>query len=97
MDFVTGDGAHNVGDNLSTRVGRSVFWALKEDAALTESGISPMDIAKEVEVLIARFPNAAVNADEQRRLRAGLYRPLLVLAKDERKRLVDIIATLLAE
>jgi hypothetical protein len=35
-----------------------------------------MDLAKEAEALLARFPNAVVNADEQRRLRAGLYRPL---------------------
>jgi type I restriction enzyme R subunit len=34
--------------------------------------------------------NASVNADEQRRLRAGLYRPLLAL-KDERARIVDLI------
>ena len=41
---------------------------------------------------------AMVNADEQRRLRAGLYRPLLGLAKEERSRLVDlVVATLLAE
>jgi type I restriction enzyme, R subunit len=45
-----------------------------------------MKIARETEVLLARFPNAAVNADEQRRLRAALYRPLLAL-KDE----VDLI------
>jgi type I restriction enzyme R subunit len=49
-----------------------------------------MEIACETEVLLARFPNASVNADEQRRLRAGLYRPLLAL-KDERARIVDLI------
>ena len=82
---------------LSTRA-FSVFWVLREDAALKESGISPMDLAKEAEALLARFPNAVVNADEQRRLRAGLYRPLLALQKDERSRVVDVVvATLLAE
>jgi type I restriction enzyme R subunit len=82
---------------LSTRA-FSVFWVLREDAALKESSISPMDLAKEAEALLARFPNAVVNADEQRRLRAGLYRPLLALQKDERSRVVDVVvATLLAE
>jgi len=82
---------------LSTRA-FSVFWVLRDDAALKESGILPMDLAKETETLFARFPNAVVNADEQRRLRAGLYRPLLALQKDERSRVVDVIvATLFAE
>lgn len=76
----------------------AVFWVLREDAALKRSNISPLDLAKEAESLLARFPNAVVNADEQRRLRAGLYRPLLALHKDERSRVVDVVvATLLAE
>ena len=76
----------------------SVFWVLREDPALKASNISPMDLAKEAEGLFTRFPNAIVNPDEQRRLRAGLYRPLLSLQKDERARIVDIVvATLLAE
>jgi type I restriction enzyme R subunit len=82
---------------LSTRA-FSVFWVLRADAALKHSGVSPMEVAKEAETLLARFPNAVVNADEQRRLRAGLYRPLLALQKDERSRVVDlVVATLLAE
>lgn len=82
---------------LSTRA-FAVFWTLRADAALKQSNISPMDLAKEAEALLARFPNAVVNADEQRRLRAGLYRPLLALQKDERSRVVDlVVATLLAE
>ncbi len=48
-------------------------------------------------MLLARYPNAGVNAEEQRRLRAGLYVPLLRLQQNERKRLVDVVATLLAE
>lgn len=82
---------------LSTR-SFSVYWVLREDAALTHSGISPMELAKQAEALLDRFPNAAVNADEQRRLRAGLYLPLLPLRKEERSRVVDVVVkTLLAE
>jgi type I restriction enzyme R subunit len=45
---------------------------------------------------MTRFPNAADNADEQRRLRANMYRPLLKLGKDDRVRVVElIVATLL--
>jgi len=81
---------------LSMRV-FSVFWILKNDEKLKAAGISPMDLARETEALNARFPNASVNQDEQRRLRASLYRPLLALGNEERARLVDlIIATLFA-
>jgi type I restriction enzyme R subunit len=67
-----------------------VFWLLRNEAALKSAAVDPMEIARETEVLLARFPNALVNADEQRRLRAALYRPLLAL-KDERTRIVDLI------
>ena len=76
----------------------SVFWVLRDDPAMKQSGISSMNLAKEAEALLTRFPNAMVNPDEQRRLRAGLYRPLLAVPKDERSRVVDVVvATLLAE
>jgi type I restriction enzyme, R subunit len=80
---------------LSTRA-FSVFWSLRDDATLKEANISPMDLARETEALSARFPNAAVNPDEQRRFRASLYRPLLSLGIDQRSRVVELImATLL--
>ena len=57
-----------------------------------------MELAREIEGLNARFPNAAVNSDEQRRLHASLYRPFLALANDERSRIVELImATLFGE
>lgn len=67
-----------------------VFWSLRDDIALKRAGTSPMELAKETERLLARFPNARVNADEQRQFRAALYRPLLSLPKDERNRVVDL-------
>ncbi|HET6568651.1 MAG TPA: HsdR family type I site-specific deoxyribonuclease, partial [Rhodothermales bacterium] len=73
-----------------------VYWTLREDEALRSAGISPMDLAHESEAQLARYPNAGVNPDEQRRLRAALYRPLLDLDREERGRIVDtILATLL--
>lgn len=73
----------------------AVAWLLREDAAAKAAGIDPMTLAKDAEELLGRFPNASVNADEQRRLRASLYKPLLVLAQDERARVVDLVVRLL--
>jgi type I restriction enzyme R subunit len=67
-----------------------VFWALRDNAALKSAGIAPLDLAKETEKLMARFPNARVNADEQRQFRAALYRPLLAVGREERTKIVDL-------
>jgi type I restriction enzyme, R subunit len=75
----------------------SVHWALKEDAALSAAGISSMEVAREADVLLARFPHCAVNIDEQRRLRAALYRPLIRLHGADRARVVDLIMKNLIE
>jgi len=69
----------------------AVFWALKEESALKSAGVNPLDLAKETEKLMIRFPNARVNADEQRQLRAALYRPLLLLAREERTNIVELV------
>lgn len=72
-----------------------VAWALRGDAAIAASGIDAMQVAREAEQLASRFTNAAVNADELRRLRAALYRPLLALPVAERARVVDMVVRLL--
>ena len=72
-----------------------VHWTLKDDPALDAAGISTSSLAQEADALLARFPNASVNADEQRRLRAALYHPLLRLGRDERSRVVDRILAIL--
>jgi type I restriction enzyme R subunit len=75
-----------------------VYWTLRENTALRDAGIDPKALAAEAEVLVARFANAAVNVEEQRRLRAALYKPLLALPSDERARVVEwVIRVLLAE
>jgi type I restriction enzyme R subunit len=71
--------------------GFAVYWALRDEKSLKAAGVDAMEIAREAEMLATRFPNAAVNTDEQRRLRANLYKPLLPLASDERTRLVETI------
>jgi type I restriction enzyme R subunit len=76
----------------------AAYWSLRGDAALQAAGVSALDVAKEADSLLQRFQNAAVNPDEQRRLRAALYRPLLGLPADERSRVVElVVATLFVE
>ena len=65
-----------------------VYWTLKDDAALQAAGVSAMGFAEEAQTLVDRFPNAAVSADEQRRLRISLYNPLLRVEGGERGRIV---------
>ena len=81
---------------LSTRA-FGVYWTLKNEEVLQKAGISTMELAQEAETEIVRFPNAKVNADERRKLRASLYRPLLGLDKEERGRVVDIVLTILLD
>ncbi len=73
------------------------FWALRDSPILKRGGIAPLELAKEIEKLMARFPNAKVNADEQRQLRAALYRPLLTVDKDERTQVVDLIIDIVSQ
>jgi type I restriction enzyme R subunit len=69
----------------------AVAWVLRDEKAIKTAGIDPIALAKEAEELLGRFPNALVNADEQRRLRSSLYKPLLALAQEERAHVVDLI------
>ncbi|MGB6055731.1 MAG: HsdR family type I site-specific deoxyribonuclease [Burkholderiaceae bacterium] len=72
-----------------------VFWVLREDAAVKSARLDAMALAKDIEELLSRFPNAQVNPDEQRRLRAAIYKPLLGLPPEERARAVDLVLKLL--
>ena len=73
----------------------AVHWALKDEAKLKIAGVDTLELAQRAETLLDRFPNAAVNDDEQRRLRTALYVPLLRLQKDARSRVVERILGIL--
>lgn len=75
----------------------AVFWRLREEAAIKASAVDPMELAREIEKLLLRFPNARVNPDEQRQLRAALYRPLLPVGKQHRARLVELTMELILQ
>jgi type I restriction enzyme R subunit len=79
---------------LSTRA-FGVFWLLRSDSAIKGASLDAMTLARETEELQERFPNAAVNIDEQRRLRAALYKPMLSMSQENRTRVVDLIIKLL--
>lgn len=74
-----------------------VYWTLKNDEALQKAGVSTRDLAQDAETEIVRFPNAKVNADERRKLRAALYRPLLGLDKEDRGRVVEVVLAILLD
>ncbi|VBI73258.1 type I restriction endonuclease subunit R [Burkholderia pseudomallei] len=73
----------------------AVYWVLRSEAYLPQASLDPMDIAREAENLLARFPNAAANTDELRRFRASLYKPLLALSQEDRAHAVDLIIKLI--
>lgn len=74
-----------------------VYWNLKDNADLHAAGIAAMELAKEAEALLGRFTNARVNEDEQRKLRAALYRPLLGIDRGERGQIVDTVMAILLD
>lgn len=67
----------------------SVLYTLQDNPALESTGVSAMQFAQEVQVLVNRFPNAAVNVNERRLLRTSLYNPLLKVESSKRSGIVD--------
>ena len=41
----------------------AVFWTLRDSKVLKGGGIDPIELAKEIEKLLARFPNAKVTKE----------------------------------
>ena len=39
-----------------------VYWTLRDDVGLKAAGVDTMELAREVETLFTRFPNAVTNA-----------------------------------
>jgi type I restriction enzyme R subunit len=75
----------------------AAFWSLRDSAELKSGGTDPLELAREIEKLLARFPNAKVNPDEQRQLRAALYRPLRALGRDERTKIVELVVEIVTQ
>src|SRR5439155_16072338 len=72
--------ANAASDSGLTAKGFGVFWVLRGDAPRASAGVNPMTIAREAYSLMARFPNAAVNATSSDVPTHGrLFRALLSL------------------
>jgi type I restriction enzyme R subunit len=69
----------------------AAYWTLRDESRLKEAKLEALTVAKELEKLLQRFPNADVNPDELRQLRAALYRPLLAVSSKDRTELVEMI------
>ena len=76
-------------DSTLTPRAFSVLYTLQDNPALESAGVSAMQFAQEVQVLVDRFPNAAVNVNERRLLRTSLYNPLLKVESSKRSGIVD--------
>lgn len=61
--------------------GFAVHWQLGRDEALTAAGLDTLAVAREVEILYRQVPNWSRTADEQRRLRLNLYKPVITLGR----------------
>jgi type I restriction enzyme R subunit len=75
----------------------SVYWVLSQDTAVEATGVDMAWAANEVEVTMSKFPHWRQNPDEKRRLRTGLYKPLVNLPAGPRSQLIDKIMQVLEE
>ena len=73
----------------------SVFWVLKQDPALQAAQVDAVWAARQIEVELGKFPYWLQSSDERRRLRLGLYKPLLHLPAEERKELIERVMQVL--
>lgn len=69
----------------------AAYWILRDEPRLKKAKLDALTVAKELEKLLLRFPNADVNPDELRQLRAALYRPVLAVPSKDRTELVEMI------
>jgi len=80
-------------DSGLTDVGFAVFWVLSRGSIADD--FDPIVAAHEVEAVLAKFPNWKDNPDQKRRLRAGLYKPLLALDAATRTAAIDEVMQVL--
>jgi type I restriction enzyme R subunit len=84
-------------DSGLSAVGFSVHWQLSQDQGLAKAGLDTLAVAREVEILLGKFPNWVENPDEQRRLRLNLYKPVIGLPDEQRKAAVEQIMQVLEQ
>jgi type I restriction enzyme R subunit len=76
-------------------VGFAIYTVLLSDEHVSAASIEALAAAREIEILLAKFPNWRANADERRQLRRGLYQPLLTIPTRERADVIERIMQVL--
>jgi hypothetical protein len=77
----------------------SAYWGvIRESPELEAGGNDPLEFAKEIDRLVAQFPNVGASVDERRKFRSALNRPLIDLPADQRAGMVDrVVDTVLPD
>lgn len=72
-----------------------IFSVLRLDPALEGLKVDIEHFAVNIESAVDQFPHWLQNPDEERRLRSGLYKPLLGLPAEPRRELIEKIMNVL--
>lgn len=75
----------------------SVYWVLSKEPALQGMKVDIQRLAVNIELAVEQFPHWRQNADEERRLRSGLYKPLLELQAEPRREMIEKIMNVLGK
>lgn len=78
-------------------LGFAIYWVLSHGGG---PSVGPVDFsfaAHEIEVELGKYPSWRDSAEEKRRLRSGLYRPLLTMSKDDRAAAIERIMQVLEQ
>ena len=78
-------------------LGFAIYWVIRQDGGAKGAVFDGMAASREIETMLAKFPSWRENPDERRRLRAGLYKPLLALGKDDRAAVIDRVMQVLEQ
>jgi type I restriction enzyme R subunit len=78
-------------------LGFAIYWVISRDDGAKRASFDGMVASREIETVLAKFPSWRENPDEKRRLRAGLYKPLLALGKEDRAAVIERIMQVLEQ
>lgn len=76
-------------------LGFAIYWVIAQDHATKPAGFDGMAASREIVAVLSKFPSWRDNPDERRHLRAGFYKPLLSLPKDDRANVIERIMQVL--
>jgi len=72
-----------------------IFAVLSKETALQGLKVDIQRLAVDIELAVDQYPHWRENTDEERRLRSGLYRPLLELPAEPRREIIEKIMNVL--